>query len=251
MKPPLIVVSPSTESKGSEFADAAISVSNRYFAAIIAAGGLPVVLPCTRSKDLVAEYVGRADGVLLTGGDDVQTKYYAPDMPPELAKKAGPPEPERDLLELALVEQVFLQRKPLLAICRGHQILNVALGGTLIVDIPTQVPDALNHRQMNRKGEPVHSVALTPHSDLAKCVEREELEVNSTHHQAVGKIAESLTPVAKSNDGIIEAMELKDKSRLPFLISVQFHPERLFDRYPEFSNLFRTFVRSCGSPPKL
>ena len=243
---PLILVSPSTEKKGIEFDDASISVSNRYFHAVIAAGGIPVTLPCTDSKELVAEYVARTDGVLLTGGDDVQPQLYAENLSPALAKKMGPTEPERDVLELNLIDEVFRQQKPLLAICRGHQILNVALGGTLIVDIPTQIPDALDHRQMQRKCDPVHSVALTPDSDLAKCVNGEKLDVNSTHHQAVGEIAEPLRAVAISADGIVEAMELKDKTMLPFLVSVQFHPERLFDRYKHFGKLFSSFVDACS-----
>jgi putative glutamine amidotransferase len=235
------------EKRGSEFADASISVSQRYFAAVMAAGGIPLALPCTISKELAAEYINRADGVLLTGGEDVQTKIYAPDLPAEIAAKAGPPEPERDILELHLIDEVFRQRKPLLAICRGHQILNVALGGTLIVDIPTQVPGAINHRQMDRKGEPVHSVTLTRDSDLAKCLCCEQLHVNSTHHQAIGKVAAALQPVAKSEDGIIEAMELKNKTMLPFLLSVQFHPERLFDRYKEFIKIFESFVGASAA----
>ena len=247
MRAPLILVSPSTERKGTEFADASISLSNRYFEAIIAAGGIPLALPCLQSKKLVADYVGRADGIVLSGGDDVESKLYAPKLPKKIAAKMGPTEPERDLLELLLIDEVFRQRKPLLGICRGHQILNVALGGTLIVDLPTQMPEALNHRQMEKKCEPVHSVALTPDSDLAKCVGARRLNVNSTHHQAIGKLAPALQAVGKSSDGVIEAMELKDKKALPFMVSVQFHPERLFDRYKEFGKLFQSFIRACAA----
>jgi putative glutamine amidotransferase len=167
-------------------------------------------------------------------------------MPKSLADKAGPPEPERDVAELQIIDEVFAQRKPLLAICRGHQILNVALGGTLIVDIPTQLPGPVNHRQMERKMEPVHSVTLTPQSQLAKVTGKQKLNVNSTHHQAIGEIAGLLESTALSEDGIIEAMELKDKTLLPFMVSVQFHPERLYDRYKEFSKLFNAFVGSCA-----
>lgn len=252
-KTPLILLSPSTQKQGVEFADSSVSLSNRYGAAVIGAGGMPVIVPCISDKKLAAEYVRRSDGLLLTGGEDVSPKHYTKKLPPKLAKTMGPTEPERDELELLLIEEVFRQRKPLLAICRGHQILNVALGGTLIVDIPTQVPGALNHRQMDKKCEPVHSVALTADSDLAKFVRGEMLQVNSTHHQAIGKVAPPLRVVAKSDDGIVEAMELKDKKTLPFMVSVQFHPERLCDRYKEFAQLFANFVRVCGanSPKKI
>ncbi|MBA4147170.1 MAG: gamma-glutamyl-gamma-aminobutyrate hydrolase family protein [Verrucomicrobia bacterium] len=242
MKRPLILVSPSTAQNGSEFADASISLSNCYFEAVLAAGGLPVAIPCVSSREVIAEYVNRCDGVLLTGGDDVQTNIYAPDLPAELATKAGRAKPIRDILDLLLIDEVFRQRKPLLAICRGHQILNVALGGTLIVDIPTQIPGAIDHRCMERKDEPVHSVQLTSGSDLSKCLGCKVIQVNSTHHQAVGEVAEAFTIVATSEDGVVEAMELKDKSMLPFLISVQFHPERMIDINKKFGKLFSSFM---------
>ena len=243
---PLILIAPSTQRQGVEFADASISLSNRYAQAILAAGGLPVIMPCEPDAARTAAFVQRADGVMLTGGDDVQTKLYAPNMPAELARTVSPPEPERDLLELQLIDEIFRQHKPLLAICRGHQMLNVALGGTLVVDIPTQLPHALNHRRMDRKTEPVHDVALTPGSQLAGLLGCSQIGVNSTHHQSVGRVAPPLVISAQSEDGVIEGLELKNPGQLPFLQSVQFHPERLHDRYPKFLELFRSFVRVCS-----
>ncbi len=244
---PLILISPSTQRQGVEFADASISLSNRYAQAILAAGGLPLVLPCEPGAAQTASFVRRADGVMLTGGDDVQTKLYAPNVPAKLARTVSPPEPERDLLELELIDEAFRQHKPLLAICRGHQILNVALGGTLVVDIPTQLPHALNHRRMDRKTEPVHDVTLTPGSQLAGLLGCSQIGVNSTHHQAVGLVAPGLAVSAQSEDGVIEGLELKDHGQLPFLQSVQFHPERLYDRYPKFRELFRSFIRASSN----
>ncbi len=242
---PLILLAPSTQRQGIEFSDASISLSNRYSEAVARAGGIPVVMPCTASREMVRETLGRCAGVILTGGDDVQPKLYTSKLSKKLGEKVKEIEPERDVLELLLIDEVFRQRKSLLAICRGHQMLNVALGGTLIVDIPTQVPDALNHRRMDAKGEQVHDVELTPDSLLSKITGKRKLGVNSTHHQAVGRIAKPLQATAKSADGIIEAMELKDKSSLPFLLSVQFHPERLQDRHAEFLRMFEFFVKSC------
>jgi len=243
---PLILVTPSTMRKGTEFSDASINLSNRYLEAILDAGGVPLVLPCVKSRNLIADYVRRADGVLLTGGDDIQAKYYAKKLPRKLAQTIKETEPERDDLEMPLIDEVFRQRKPLLAICRGHQVLNVALGGTLIVDIPTQVPNALNHKQMDRKTEPVHDVEVAPDSRFAALIGKTRLGVNSTHHQAVDRVASPLRITARSRDGIVEAMELKDPGRLPYLQSVQFHPERLYDRYPKFRELFRSFIRACA-----
>ena len=242
--PPLILVTPCQQAAGTEFADASISLSNRYTQAINDAGGMPLVLPVTATRDQLAELVRRADGILLTGGEDIELKHYAPDTPPELAAKLGEVEPARDLLEFALVAETFRQRKPLLCICRGHQMLNVALGGTLLVDIPTQLPGALAHKQLDRKMDPVHDVTLATDSQLAAILGTAHTGTNSTHHQAVARLAAPLRATGTTTDGVIETMELNDPAQLPFLQSVQFHPERLYDRYPHFAALFRAFIRA-------
>jgi putative glutamine amidotransferase len=247
---PVILVAPSTARKGEEFSDASISLSNRYTDAVIAAGGLPQIFPATTSRAVITEAVQRCDGVLLTGGDDIDPQLYAKDLPEALAKTLGPLEPDRDLWEAGLIADVIEQQKPLLGICRGHQMLNVALGGTLVVDIATQVPGALNHRRMDRKGEPVHDVQIAPDSLLARLTGRETLGVNSTHHQAVGTVAKTLRVVAASSDGVIEAVEWKEPAARPFLLSVQFHPERLIDSHPVFLRLFNSFVAACERRPE-
>lgn len=243
---PLILISPDFQSKGVEFNDASMSLSARYPMAIAACGGIPVAMAHTDAKDLVADYVRNADGVLLTGGDDINPDIYGPKLSSSLKSKAVTTEDggRRDLFEMLLVDEVFRQRKPLLAICRGHQVLNVALGGTLIVDIPTQKPSQINHRQMDRKCDVVHSVRLTGGSLLSKIAKTKMLGVNSTHHQAVERVAPGLKVVARSQDGVAEAMELKGEGLLPFLLSVQFHPERLMDRYPEHKGIFEVFIQA-------
>lgn len=250
---PLILISPDFQSKGVEFNDASMSLSSRYAAAIAACGGIPVAMAHTDSKEMVADYVRKADGVLLTGGDDINPNIYGAKLTSALKAKAVMTEDggRRDLFELLLVDEVFKQRKPLLAICRGHQMLNVALGGTLIVDIPTQKPSGTNHRQMERKCEVVHSVRLTRGSLLSKIAKTKMLGVNSTHHQAVGRVAPGLQVAARSTDGVVEAMELKGNGLLPFLVSVQFHPERLMDRYAEHRGIFEAFIYASRSENNL
>lgn len=243
---PLILITPCQQAAGTEFGDASISLSDRYPQAIADAGGLPLVLPVRLTAGQVAELVRMADGVLLTGGEDIELRHYAPDAPPELAAKLGAVEPARDVLELAVVAEVFRQRKPLLGICRGHQILNVALGGTLIVDLPSQRPDGLSHREMERKHDLVHEVVLAPDSRLAAILGTARTGTNSTHHQAVDRVAEGLRVTGKTADGVIESMELADPARLPFLQSVQFHPERLYPLFPWFGGLFQAFVRAAA-----
>ena len=155
---PLILISGSTDRRGVEFNDPSLSLSMNYPLAIQAGGGLPWLLPCVPERAFVAESVRRSDGVLLTGGDDVAPELYAPEISPQLRQTIHPVAPERDLFELMLIDEVFRQGKPLLAICRGHPVLNVALGGTLIVDIPSQMPEALRHSRTDRKDQIVHDV---------------------------------------------------------------------------------------------
>jgi putative glutamine amidotransferase len=142
---------------------------------------------------------------------------------------------------------VFRQGKPLFAICRGHQLVNIAFGGTLIVDIGLQLPGAINHRQLDRKNEVVHDAELTDGSLLANIVAHQKLGVNSSHHQAIGELADPFAVTARSADGVVEAMELKPGvAHLPFFLAVQFHPERLYARHREHLKLFQHFVRACA-----
>jgi putative glutamine amidotransferase len=247
-KPPLILISPNIEKKGDEFGDLSISLSETYQQALMGAGAIPWALPATLSRDLIAECVSRCDGVLLTGGEDVDPRIYGARLPARLQRTVTvtPDGGARDLRELLLIDEVFRQRKPLLAICRGHQVLNVALGGSLIADIRSQKPGTFNHRRMDRRSEVVHEVRLTETGLLSRITGRTSMGVNSTHHQAVGRVAAPLKVVARSEDGVVESMQLKPGRMhlLPFLLSVQFHPERLADRYPEHRAIFVAFAQA-------
>jgi putative glutamine amidotransferase len=249
-RPPLILITPGIEKRGFEFSDISVSLAVRYENAILAAGGIPIIAPVTSERSLLAEAVRRTDGVMFTGGDDINPALYEKNTPKKILKtvEQTPDNGARDSRELALVKEVFRQRKPVLAICRGHQLLNVAFGGKLIVDIPSQVPGALKHRQSDRAFELVHEAALTPGSLLAKICGRKTLGVNSTHHQAVVEPAKPFVATAVSADGIVEAMELKPgwSARMPYLLSVQFHPERLVQLHARYRKIFGSFVAACG-----
>jgi putative glutamine amidotransferase len=245
---PLILVSPSIEKSGVEFHDLSASLSVKYDAAVLHSGGIPVTVPATTDRAVLAECVRRVEGVLLTGGDDINSDLYDANLPRKIKKtvEQTPDGGARDLRELILIEEVFRQRKPLLAICRGHQLLNIAFGGQLVADIRQQVPGALNHQQLEKAFELVHEAALTPGSLLAKIAGRRVLGVNSSHHQAVLKTAEPFVATAVSRDGMVEAMELKPAAqKMPFLLSVQFHPERLTPRYAAHRKIFNVFVAAC------
>jgi len=245
---PLILISPNTEVKGNEFGDTAFSVSETYQRAIIQAGGLPLVLTGFASPEVIAECVNRCDGVLFTGGDDLDPKLYTKRLSPALRKTVSIEPGERDLRELMLVEEVFRQRKPLFGVCRGHQVVNVALGGSLVVDIASQISGAMNHRQMEKKSQIVHEARLTGDSLLAKITGKQHLGVNSTHHQAVARVAKPLRVTAASADGVVEGLELRPEELhlLPYFLTVQFHPERLAPRHTEHQALFDSFIRACA-----
>jgi putative glutamine amidotransferase len=245
---PLILVSPSIEKSGVEFHDLSASLSVKYDFAVLQAGGIPVTVPATTDRAVLAETVRRVEGVLLTGGDDINSDLYDAKLPARI-RRTVEPTPDggaRDLRELILIEETFRQRKPLLAICRGHQLLNIAFGGQLVADIRRQVPGALNHQRQDRACELVHEAALTPGSLLAKISGKRILGVNSSHHQAVQTPAEPFVATAVSSDGLVEAMELKPAAgrKMPFLLSVQFHPERL-TQYAAHRAIFKKFVAAC------
>jgi len=245
---PLVLISPATHRKGVEFSDVSVSLSECYPRAIIAAGGAPVVLACAADTDYVAEMVRLGNGVMLTGGEDVQPELYRGGRPPESRAGGGAEARERDLFELLLIREVLRQRKPLLAICRGQQMLNVALGGTLVTDIPSQWPEPLSHQRFDRKNEPVHEATLREGSLIRAVFGQPVIRVNSTHHQAIERLAGLLQATATSPDGVIEAVELAPAhaTALPWLLAVQFHPERLWGKHPIFLQLFRAFVEACS-----
>ncbi len=245
---PVILVAPSTEAHGVELADVALSLAECYPRAILAAGGLPVVLSCTPAVEYIAASVRRCAGVMLTGGEDVQPRLYAPALGPAVPRGGRRHEPERDLFELMLLAEVFRQHKPLLAICRGHQLTNVAFGGTLWPELPHPRPGGVRHLRLDRKSDPVHPIQLAPDSLIAGLLGGAEVRVNSTHHQAIDRLAQPFRATATSADGIIEAIELRPAARpwLPWFLGVQFHPERLVAQHPVFAGLFAGFVRACA-----
>jgi putative glutamine amidotransferase len=190
--------------------------------------------------------------VLLTGGDYIDPGLYSAKPSAKVRKTLSAADPIRDLVEVSLIREVFQQCKPMLAICRGQQILNVAFGGSLVLDIPAELPAARDHCRMDLKDRVAHEVKLADDSLLSKIFGRMVLGVNSTHHQAVKAAVRPFRVTARSPDGVIEAMELDlaERHLLPYLLAVQFHPERLIQRHTEFLELFRSFARACASGTK-
>lgn len=215
-----------------------------YLRGIEAAGGLGVIISAD-AGEAAAEIVARLDGVLLTGGADVDPSLYGE----ALLNGTVKPQPARDRLELAVVRAADAADVPLFAICRGIQILNVARGGTLYQDLPSQHPSPVAHRQDGDGTVPAHPVVIDAGSRLYAISGTQRLAANSLHHQGVKELGRGLRPTAHAPDGLVEAVEDPDRS---FLVAVQWHPERLLSE-PPHGALFAAFIaatqRPGSSPP--
>lgn len=204
-----------------------------YLEAVRSAGGEPVAAKA-RGEIMLDGY----SGLLLTGGVDVNPKLYGQAPASETEK----PDDERDRVELDLIRQAIDRDLPVLAICRGQQILNVYHGGTLIQHLPSTSRHV--RRTPANPASPAHEVDVVPGTLLASVVSESRLQVNSRHHQAVGRLGERLTVSARdSEDDVIEGLERPDRT---FMLAVQWHPENQVGRFPEQMALFRTFVKAAS-----
>ena len=206
-----------------------------YIRGLEEAGAVPVILPLTKSETVLKQIADSFDGFLFTGGGDLDPKYYGQ----EKADYCGKICEGRDQMEAYLFrEAVINQNKPALGICRGIQLFNAFLGGSLYQDLPTEFSTAINHRQVPPYNVPTHAVRLLPESPLCKLVGKERLDVNSHHHQAINRIAEGLEIMALSDDGLAEAAYMPDR---PYVWAVQWHPE-LLPNDEASGKLFASFV---------
>lgn len=209
-----------------------------YFGGIETAGGIPVLLPLSEEPELWETYIEAFDGFVFTGGQDIGSHFYGEYPLPQCGYDA----PLRDRQELYLARRLMEADKPVLGICRGLQLMNVACGGTLYQDIPSQCPSPVVHRQEKPYELPHHQITVSPGSLLHRAIGYDLLSVNSMHHQAVREIAPGLVVSAIAPDGIIEALEHPGKR---FYLGVQWHPEHLWQDYPSSKNLWAAFVSAC------
>lgn len=218
------------------------SLGQRYVRALFTVGCAPILIPLLDDEKVLLDTYGRLDGVLLAGGGDIAPHYFGETRSTRLRSVDLP----RDRAEMFLARQAVKDDLPLLAICRGIQIVNVALGGTLYQDIPAQIPQALRHdfnpeHPRNYLG---HEVSVTPGTRLADILGAEPLGVNSFHHQSVRSVPPGLRVAASSPDGVIEAIEAQDKR---FIVGVQWHPEELVEDDPRMRRLLEAFVEAARS----
>lgn len=216
-------------------------VNVSYVARLVEAGGLPLVLSPVLGSDWAADALDGCAGLLLSGGADIEPVRYGATPSPAL----GPVDPGRDAFELALLAAARARGLPVLAICRGMQLVNVAGGGSLWQDLPGERPGPVMHRQSAPRSARTHDVRLEPGSRIASVLGGATLRTNSMHHQAVRHLADGLRATGWTADGIIEALESSDPTE--WLVGVQWHPEDLEADAPD-AELFRAFVAAARRP---
>lgn len=230
---PIIGVTTDVDNAGNHLTNAS------YIDAILKAGGVPIILPTGIDRD-VQQLCNMLDGLLLTGGGDVDPVHLGEDPHPKL----GEVTPERDSVELLLARQFLNANKPILGICRGMQLLNIVFGGGIYQDMQAQYDKPLlQHIQQSKRWFTSHEVKVTRQTKFHAIVGMDVIRVNSFHHQAVKEIGRPLVVSAIANDGIVEVIE---STAHAFVIGVQWHPEMLMMKGDAYSNrLFDAFVRAC------
>jgi putative glutamine amidotransferase len=210
-----------------------------YVRSVEKAGGVPLIVAPGTPRD-ATELLDHVRGLVLTGGSDVDPALYGATRHPALKRVI----PERDAFEIALCREALRRDVPVLAICRGQQVLNVAMGGTLYQDIASEVAGAANHAAQGARWEASHDVDLVAGTRLRSLLGQQTVAVNSFHHQAVKQVGEELVVAARSPaDGVIEGLESPPHK---FLLAVQWHPEDFVGRSSAFEPLFSALVEACG-----
>lgn len=218
-------------------------MSQRYVQVLVQAGAIPWVIPLLEHDEATLRGIyDRTDALFLPGGVDIDPAAYGADR----GSACGRTDPARDWTELLLTRWALADAKPVLAVCRGAQILNVAVGGTLYQDVGTEHPTALKHDQFptggRRRDDLSHDVRIAAGSRLGALLETDVLPVNSMHHQGIARLAPGLTAVAMAADGLIEGVEVADDR---FVLGVQWHPEDLVDVDPRMRRLFDAFIAAA------
>jgi putative glutamine amidotransferase len=221
MTPPIIGITVSRNFENHQFYNQNPSA---YSEAIVLAGGLPLLIPVEFPLADIISLVAQIDGLLISGGDDVDYRLYGGEAHPTIEGLCE----ERDQLEIELLKKALQMKKPVLGICRGIQLINVALGGSLYTHLPAQFKSDLVHNTSEEYGRAslVHKVELEVDSRLGKIIGISSFSVNSFHHQAIRTLASDLKVTARSTDGLIEAVEMTDGDSFG-VIGVQWHPECL------------------------
>lgn len=229
---------PSPSNRNPQTMDGVHRLSESYCRAIRESGGLPILLPTTPVPEARVEYLRAVDALVFSGGGDIDPSEFGEEPHPAL----GNVDPLRDDFEMALCRDALDLNLPILAICKGSQVLNVVAGGTILQDIAAFVPSPLQHAQKSPAWRGSHRVEIAPGSLLAKWMGGESARVNSFHHQSIGKVGAGFRATARTSDGVIEAIESLTHD---FVVGVQFHPEGMFDASEAAAGLFRGLIEAC------
>jgi putative glutamine amidotransferase len=228
---PVVLVTPDFEEEGRRYV-----LKRSYADAVIAAGGLPLVATFDAP---VEELLGLARALVVTGGAfDIPPEDYGEERLPG----CGPLKVDRTRFERTLLEAALARELPVLGVCGGMQLLNVARGGTLHQDIRTELPEALDHEQKTPRDLPAHALRVEPGTQVGTAAGAHEARVNTTHHQAVKRVGQGLVVSARAEDGVIEAIE---DPRARFVVGVQWHPEALLTSEPWNLGLYRALVQAA------
>jgi len=216
------------------------SLSNDYVESVIKAGGIPIILPILCDEESIRRQLQLLDGVILSGGVDINPLVYNEEPSPKL----GYIFPDKDTFDLLIVKIACELNKPILAICRGHQILNIAFGGTLYQDLSDMEDCYIKHQQQTKDGAATHTIDITPNSILHSIL-GSSIVTNTFHHQAIKDLAPGFKVTAYSKDNVIEAIEKCDKK---FVVGVQFHPE-IMTAYNDKNmlKLFEAFITAASN----
>lgn len=218
-------------------------VNHDYIRSVTRAGGVPIILPCQGDDEAAREALSYCDGLILSGGVDIYSPNYDQDALPEIGEMS----PERDHFDFLLLEEAESREIPILAICRGHQVVNVFHGGSLFQDLKYDKNSSLSHAAKQRPDLGVHTITIDEDSLLAHIIGGTEFLTNSFHHQTVDRVGDGLQVIATAKDGTVEAMEGTD---YPWLLTTQFHPEMMSIRSPEARLIFDALVAQAGSQPR-
>ena len=214
-------------------------IARDYSRAIEYAGGTPLLIPHVGDIECINQYLGVLDGLVLSGGGDIDPLLFGQ----EPHQNLGSVDRVRDEMELQLTQKALDQDLPILAICRGIQMLNVAAGGTIYQDIAAEMPQpTLRHSQSGAGWYASHTIDIISESRLFQIFDSPTARVNSFHHQAVRKIGDGFIATAKAKDNVIEAIESPTRR---FALGVQYHPEMMWEHHPEVLNLFTAFLKAC------
>ena len=213
---------------------------NYYIDAVREAGGIPILFPVLKDVEKIEKLIDVCDGVIIAGGNDVSPNLYNEERKEYCMRL----DEDRDYTEVAIIKEMIKRNKPLLAICRGFQILNVVLGGSLYQDIDIEIFNGAkaNHRQEQKIFSLAHDLKLKEEGLLFKITNKKVIGVNTLHHQALKKLGQGVVPGGVTEDGIVEAFHVEGKK---FFLGVQWHPELLFRNYEDQEKIFKAFIEAC------